>query len=114
MRLLLRSQLLRCVFAASAVTGAAHSAIAAACKPLQMLMSLDLNELASGEPVIQARIVETPELFLIDTAGASSSVTPAIVQKYKLKPRRSRRSLTGLTVPGLDFGISNLDVRLPS
>ena len=112
MRGIVRS--LYCLLIASALTGAALPAMAAQCQALQRVMSLDINDLPGGQPSIEVLIGDTPDIFLVDTAGAVSSVTKATVLKYKLTPSRSRRFLTGLMDPGLTFGVSDQEVRLPS
>ena len=106
------SRLLPSVFLGAALMTGAMPVLAAECKPLSRVMSLDIKALPGGRPGVPVMIGNTPEIFVVETGFIFSSVTRATAQKYKLTAGRSRRFLTGLIGPNL--AISDQEVRLPS
>src|SRR5262245_747512 len=103
-----------CIIIASALTGAALPTLAAECKPLQRVMSLDIERLFRDPIGIRAMIGDSPEIFLVNTGAALSSVTQATVLKYQLTTKLSRRSLSGILDPDFTFMRSDREARLPS
>ncbi len=103
------SRSLHCLLIASALTVAALPAMAAECKALQRMSSLDLKDLPSGRMGVTVAIADKPETLLIDTGGAFSQLTRRTVQELNLKPTRATTALRGV-----NGAVSDEMVRLPS
>ncbi len=89
----------------------ATSALAAECKPLGRIASLDIKMLPSGRPAVDVTVGDTPETFLIDTGGVISMVTPRTVRELKLTTTRARDRVL---LEGVNGAASDQMAQLPS
>src|SRR4051812_7932900 len=85
-------------------------ALAAECKTLGIVESLDLQRLPSGRPAITAKIAGSPRTMLIDTGGAYSAVTQQTVQDLKLTEMRNPG---GRGIRGINGVVTDMLARLP-
>ena len=99
---------------ALAVNMAVFPALAAECKSLSRVMSLDIKLLSGGRPGVPVMIGNTPEVFMVETSFIFSSVTSATAQKHGLRIERSNRWLSRFEGPNFEFAVSNQEVGLPS
>lgn len=83
--------------------------VAAECKQLTYVASLDMKPLPSGRPSVQARIGDAPATMLIDTGGYVSSLTSQAVEALKLGRVRTARR-----IKAIDGATNNIMARVPS
>jgi len=88
---------------------AAAPAMAAECKPLEIVDSLPLTPLPSGRPSVVAVIAGSPKTMLIDTGGAISAITQRTVRDLNLSQIQNGRALRGA-----NGAQTNILARLPS
>jgi predicted aspartyl protease len=102
------------ILIATALTAATLPAIAAECKALQRVTSLDLKDLPSGRMGVTAAIADRPETLLVDTGGAISQLTRKTVQELNLTPTRGDPTRGRVGLRGVNGALSDQQVRLPS
>ena len=100
---------LQSLFMASVLSVATFPAIAAECKPLGLIASMDLKMLPSGRPGVGVMIGDSSRTMLLDTGAYSSLISAKVVSDLKLTETRNGRSVR--TVNGAE---SNMLARLPT
>ncbi len=108
------SKVLARLLLSSGVFASAAPALAApSCAPLKIVAALELKRLPTGRPAIAATIDGKPQVLMVDTGAAFSTLNPETVRDLKLTPTRGGQNVRTRIV-GVSGASSDEVVRLPS